>query len=129
MEFLFEILFNFVGEVLLQAFFELLINFGLRSVVDGYTARRHPVLSLFGNVLLGAIAGGLSLLVFKEHFLKATWLRIAMLIVIPPLAGLMMSAFGKWQEKQGGERASLERFWHGLAFALTMGLVRFFFAK
>ncbi|NDB75130.1 MAG: hypothetical protein EB141_05715, partial [Verrucomicrobia bacterium] len=119
MEFIFEILFNIFGELLIQCFGELLVNYGLRSAVDGETARRHPFLSFFGNVLLGAIAGGISLLIFKEHFLKAAWLRIAMLFVIPPLAGMMMSAFGKWQEKHGGERASLERFWHGLAFALA----------
>ena len=129
MEFIFEILFNIFGELLIQCFGELLVNYGLRSAVDGETARRHPFLSFFGNVLLGAIAGGISLLIFKEHFLKAAWLRIAMLFVIPPLAGVMMSAFGKWQEKHGGERASLERFWHGLAFALAMGLVRFLYAK
>jgi hypothetical protein len=128
-EFLFEIIFNFIGELLLQAIIELLVDFGVRSLVDGNTARRHPIISLLGNILLGLFAGGLSLLIFKEHFLKAEWLRVAMLFVIPPLAGLMMSQFGKWQEKHGGERASLERFWHGLAFALAMGLVRFFFAK
>ncbi|MBI5803002.1 MAG: hypothetical protein HZA92_20055 [Verrucomicrobia bacterium] len=129
MEFIFELVFNIVGELFLQLVGELLVDYGLRSTVDGDTARRHPLLSFFGNVLLGAIAGGLSLLVFNVHLLKAPWLRVAMLFVIPPLAGLAMSAFGKWQEKHGGERASLERFWHGLAFALAMGLVRFFFAK
>ena len=137
MEFLFELLiYLFVevllpafGEILIQLFGELLIDYGMRSLFDGYTARRHPFLSFFGNVLLGAIAGGISLFIFKEHFLKAMWLRVAMLFVIPPLAGVMMSAFGKWQEKHGGERASLERFWHGLAFALAMGIVRFLFAK
>ncbi len=129
MEFIFEILFNVLGELFIQLVGELLVNYGLRSAVDGDTARRHPFLSLFGNILLGAIAGGLSLLVFREHFLKAQWLRVAMLFVIPPLAGVMMSAFGKWQEKHGGERASLERFWNGLAFALAMGIVRFLYAK
>ena len=129
MEVIFEILFNVLGELFIQLVGELLVNYGLRAAVDGDTARRHPFLSLFGNILLGAIAGGLSLLVFREHFLKAQWLRVAMIFVIPPLAGVMMSAFGKWQEKHGGERASLERFWNGLAFALAMGIVRFLYAK
>lgn len=129
MEFIFEILFGFIGELLLQAICELLAELGLRSMVDGQTARRHPVLSFLGNLLLGAVAGGLSLLIFREHLIKTAWLRVAVLFVIPPLAGLMMSAFGKWQEKQGGVSSTLGRFWNGLAFALSMGLIRFFFAK
>ena len=54
---------------------------------------------------------------------------MALLVGIALVAGWAMSAFGKWQEKQGGVRASLERFWNGFAFALAMGLVRFFFAR
>ena len=137
MEFLVELLFNVLmevilplfGELLLQLFGELLVNYGLRALFGGGVARRHPILSLFGIVLLGILAGGLSLLLAGHHFFKSIWLRVAMLFVIPPLAGLLMTTFGKWQEKRGGERASLERFWHGLAFALAMALVRFFYAK
>lgn len=129
MEIIFEILFSFLGELLLQLFGELLIDFGLRSAVDGETARKHPILSFLGNIVLGLVAGLLSLLIFGHHLLKHAGLRVAMLVVIPPLAGWVMSVFGRWQEKHGGERASLERFWNGFAFALAMGLVRFFWAK
>ena len=137
MEFILELLFNVLtevilplfGELLLQLFGELLVNYGLRALMGDDVARRNPIISLLGIVLLGSLAGGLSLLVVGNHFFKNIWLRVAMLFVIPPLAGLVMTTFGKWQEKRGGERASMERFWHGLAFALAMGLVRFFYAK
>ncbi len=129
MELIIELLFNFLGEFLIQFLGELLIDYGLRSLVDGQSARRHPILSFVANVVLGLIVGGLSLLVFDHHLLQATWARVALLVILPPLAGWMMSAFGRWQERHGGERASLERFWNGFAFALAMGLVRFFWAK
>lgn len=129
MELILELLSSGLIELLIQVFGELLVDYGLRSAVDGATARRHPILSFLANVLLGLITGGVSLMIFDHHFLKATWARVVMLVIIPLLAGWMMSAFGKWQEKRGGERASLERFWNGFAFALAMGLVRFCWAK
>jgi len=93
------------------------------------TARRNPVVAFFGYVCLGAIAGGLSLLLFRDHLLKATWLRVAMLVVVPLLAGWLMSFIGARREAKGGERTRLESFANGFAFALAMGLIRFFFAK
>ena len=129
MEFIFEILFQFLAELLIQCIGELLVNYGARSLVDGDTARRHPIVCFLGNVVLGLLAGGFSLLIFKRHFFERAEWRVALLVGIALAAGWAMSAFGKWQEKQGGERASLERFWNGFAFALAMGLVRFFFAR
>ncbi len=129
MEFIFEILFQFLAELLIQCLGELLVNFGARSLVDGNTARRHPIVCLFGNVVLGLIAGAISVLIFRRHFIASESLRVAALFVVAGLAGWGMSAFGKWQEKQGGVRAGLERFWNGFAFAFAMGSVRFFFAR
>ncbi|GDY19466.1 hypothetical protein LBMAG56_08110 [Verrucomicrobiota bacterium] len=129
MEFIFEILFQFLAELVIQFFGELLMDFGLRSLVDGHTARRHPVLSFSGSVLLGVIAGIVSLLLFKEHFLPTAALRVAALLLVPSLAGWAMSLVGKWQEKRGGERAGLERFVNGFGFALAMSLIRFAFAR
>ncbi len=129
MELIVELLFNCLGEFLLQVFGELLIDYGLRSLVDGQSARRHPFLSFVANVVLGLIVGGLSLLIFPHHFVQAAWARVALLVIIPLLAGWMMSAYGQWRAGHGRERASLERFGSGFAFALAMGLVRFCWAK
>lgn len=129
MEFIFDILFQFLAELVIQFFGELLVDCGLRSLVDGHTARRHPVLSFLGNVVLGVIAGIISLLLFKDHFLHSAALRVVVLLLVPLLAGWAMSLVGKWQEKRGGERASLERFVNGFGFAFAMSLIRFTFAR
>lgn len=130
MEFLFEILFSVFGELLLQLVFEVLADLGLGAWSErAKTARRNPVVAFFGYVCLGAIAGGLSLLLFRDHLLKATWLRVAMLVVVPLLAGWLMSFIGARREAKGGERTRMESFANGFAFALAMGLIRFFFAK
>ena len=130
MEFLFELLFSFFGELLLQLVFELLVYFGFGSTADrAKAARRNPVVAICGWIFLGAIAGGVSLVLMRNHLLKQVWLRVAMLLVIPALAGWMMSALGRFRETKGQERTRLESFWCGFAFALSMSLVRFFFAK
>ena len=129
MEAIFELLFQLLAELLIQCVGELLFDFGIKSIVDGDTARRHPVLCFFGNAVLGLIAGAISVLIFRRHFVENTSLRLAMLFAVAGLAGWGMAEFGKWQEKQGGVRAGLERFLNGFVFALAMGLVRFFFAR
>ena len=129
MEFIFEILFQFLAEMVIQIVGELLVDFGLRSLVDGHTARRHPVLGFLGSVVLGVLAGVISLLLFQHQILHGPALRVATLVLVPPLVGWAMSAFGKWQEKRGGERAGLERFLNGFGFAFAMSLIRFAFAK
>ncbi len=129
MEFFFEILFQFLAEILIQIVGEFLVDFGLRSLTDRHTARRHPVLGFLGSVMLGVIAGLISLLLFKHQILHGPALRVTALVLVPPLVGWAMSAFGKWQAKRGGERAGLERFLNGFGFAFAMSLIRFTFAK
>jgi hypothetical protein len=64
MEFIFEIIFQFVGELLLQLCFQLLAEMGVHSLADPFRRPRNPVLSIVGFILWGAIAGGISLLIF-----------------------------------------------------------------
>ena len=56
MEFLFEAVFQFFGELLLQAVFELLAELGFHSVRDTMKRPWNPLLSTIGFVLLGAAA-------------------------------------------------------------------------
>ena len=57
MEFIFEILFQFLAEMVIQVIGELLVDCGLRSLKKGRTARRDPVLGFLGSVVLGVFAG------------------------------------------------------------------------
>ena len=130
MEFIIELLFSIVGELCLQIVFEVLADFGLKSLAETMRAKkRNPALAFVGFVLLGIIAGGLSLLLFRHHLLKPHWLRVTWLVIMPLVVGKVMSLIGSFWETKHRERTRLETFINGWAFALAMGLVRFFFAK
>ncbi len=130
MEFLAELLFSFAGEALVQFVFEVLADLGFRAVVKSTeSANSNRVLRLIGCFCIGALAGGLSLLLFPKHMIHDTWLRVVIVVVVPALAGWWMSVIGSRREAKGQTRSPLEVWANGYSFALAMSLVRFFFAK
>jgi len=129
MEFLFEVVFQFGGELLLQAIFELLAEFGFRSVRDTTKRPRNPVLLTIGFILLGAVAGGLSLLIFPHSPIANPDLRLANLFVTPILVGAAMMLVGRVREKKGQDLVRIDRFGYAFVFAFAMALVRFIWAS
>jgi hypothetical protein len=74
-------------------------------------------------------AGGISLWFFPAPYLRQRrGLRIANLAVAPLAAGAAMSMMGAWRRRRGEALIRLDRFGYGVLFALSMALVRFFFA-
>lgn len=133
MEILAELVFwlvGLLGELLLQVLFEVLAEFGLRSLGEPFRQRREasPWLAALGYTIYGAAAGGLSLLVFPLAMLQHPAARIANLALTPLLSGLAMSLVGAWRRRRGDELIRLDRFSYGVMFALAMALVRYFFA-
>jgi hypothetical protein len=124
MEILFELLFEFLGELVLQVVGELLFEVGLRSLAAPFRKRPNPYLASIGYVLLGALAGGLSLWVFPSLFIASHSGRIANAIVTPFIAGGCMAAIGAWRRRRDQELILLDRFAYGYLFALVMALVR-----
>jgi len=133
-EILAEIVFwllGLLGELLLQVVFEVLAEFGLRSLGEPFRRTRDatsPWLATLGYTIYGAIAGGLSLLVFPLAVLQNPVARIANLAITPLLSGLAMSLMGAWRRRRGDDLIRLDRFSYGVMFALAMALVRYFFA-
>ena len=120
-----------LGEVFLQTVGEMiaeLVGHGMRE-----TFRRPkplvPWLAAIGYFVWGAIAGGLSLWLFRGHFISAQWLRIANLVATPILAGFIMAKVGAWRQRREQEPIRLDSFSYGYCFALGMALVRFIWAK
>ena|ERR1700712_472069 len=124
MEVLFELLFEFIGELLLQVFAEILFEVGLRSLAAPFKRAPNPYLATIGYVLFGAVAGGLSLGVFPSLFISSHAGRIANAIVTPFIAGGCMAAVGAWRRRRDQELVLLDRFAYGYLFALVMALVR-----
>jgi hypothetical protein len=128
MEFIFEILLQFLGELLLQAIFEVLFELGLHSLTDTLKRPKNPILSTFGFVLWGAMAGGISLFFFPTSPIANPLLRQVNLFATPILAGALMTIIGRVRSKRSQNLVRLDQFGYAFIFAFAMGLVRFIWA-
>lgn len=123
-----ELILQFLGEILLQIVFEALAEVGLHSLVEPFRRPPNRWLAALGYALLGAAAGGLSLLAFPSHLVSSPGLRIANLIITPIAVGLLMGVMGAWRARRGQPLLRIDRFAYGYLFALFLALVRFKFA-
>jgi hypothetical protein len=128
MEFIAEIVLQFLGELLLQLFVQLITEFGFRSLADTFQRRKHPVWSIIGFTLWGAAIGGLSLLLFPHSFIHNAMFRQMNLFVTPVAAGGMMWLIGRIRLKHGQDIQNLDRFGYAFTFAFAMAFVRFHWA-
>lgn len=115
MEFLFELIF----EILFQFGFELIAD-----VLFGKTASERPILRVAMLLIVGGLAGGLSLLIFPQHLIRHGLVRYAAVIFAPALIGCVMAMIGRFRDQRGKEPRSLEHFAAGWAFAFAFGTVR-----
>jgi len=86
-------------------------------------------LSSIGFLLFGALLGGLGLLVFSAHFIAAERLRVLNLAFTPIAVGGCMAAIGPWRAKRGDPVLHIDCFAYGSLFALSFGVMIFFFAQ
>jgi hypothetical protein len=129
LEFIFELLFEFFGELLLQIIFELLAELGLRTARDVERAPPKAWLAVLGYVLMGAAAGGLSLWIMPQLLMHSHNAQLANLLLTPLLAGAAMTALGAWRARREQTLMRLDRFTYGYLFALSMAVVRYAFGQ
>ncbi len=125
MELLFELLLEFVIQVIGEALFEL----GFHSMAEPFRKPPNPWLAAMGYALFGLIFGGISLWLFPNHMVAAPVWRWANLLVTPVAVGVCMSWLGSWRTKRGQALLRIDRFSYGYLFALTLALVRFVWAS
>lgn len=128
MGFVFEIIFQLFGELLLQAIFEMLVELGFHSLADTFRRPRHPALSTLGFLLWGTIAGGISLLIWPTSYIHEPTLRTINLVVTPVALGFAMMFVGRIRLKKGQQLVRLDQFGYAFVFAFAMSLVRFVWA-
>ena len=129
MEIIFELFFEFFGEIILQIVFQLFAEFGLQSLQAPFQKAPNPFLAGAGYAVFGALAGALSLWAFPASFIVSYGARVASLALTPFAAGASMTAMGAWRRKRGQDLIRLDRFGYGYVFALAMALVRFLFTQ
>jgi hypothetical protein len=133
MEFLIEILLEFFGETLLQLVFQVLAEVGMHSFHgmrdhDGTRPAVDPWLAGVGYLLLGTVAGGISLWIKPDLFLASSTLRLLNLVATPLAAGLVTVALGAWRRRRDQALIRLDRFVYGFIFAFGMGATRYIVA-
>jgi hypothetical protein len=129
-EFLLELLLELLGEFLFELAVTALMDLALRAIAKVFETLRlaNSVLASITYVLLGASAGGVSLLVFPHPLVHPSRLHGINLLVSPLVTGLAMSLIGSIVGRQGKKVTRIESFGYGFAFAFGIALVRFLFA-
>jgi hypothetical protein len=131
-ELLFELLLAFT-ELFLEVLFEVtagaLLDLAQRAIAEVFKPFRFasPVLASVGYMLLGALAGGWSLLIYPHHLVRPSRLHGISLLVSPIVTGLVMSLIGSILRRQGKKVVQIESFGYGFAFAFGMALIRYLF--
>jgi hypothetical protein len=123
-----ELLIELFGEFVLQVFGEALLELGLHSLAAPFQRKPNIWLASIGYAMFGAMAGGLSLVVFPHHFAPAGILRTANLFATPIAVGVCMVGIGAWRGKRQEPVLLINRFLYGFIFASGVALVRFHFA-
>lgn len=96
-----EWLVEVIVELLAEFLLALVLEFGGRVLLAPFRGEPSPWVSSLGYLLLGAILGGLSLWLMPHSFLHQPALRVL----------------------------RMDRFAYGYLMALSLGLVRYFFAN
>jgi hypothetical protein len=138
MEILFELLLGLLELILeigLQVGFEWLADKLLSGLgwIFGWKPRPQGTfpawLDVVGAIAIGALCGGISLMVFPHAVIQSVPLRVVALVATPVVAGLVMAALGRRRIQNGLLIGPLHRFLCGYTFALALALFRFFLAK
>ena len=130
-----------IAEFLLEAFLELIAAavldlasralLGLFKGVAGALKDNRVLMGLV-YVLLGALAGGLSLLLLPHPLIRhghPTRFHGISVLISPIVTGFVLSAVGGILRRLGKKVTPVETFACGFAFALGMAVVRLLFAK
>ena len=127
LEVLFELLFEFFGEFVLQLVFEL---FGGAFKAGWYklTGRDKPTTVMQETgwaVVTGLVAGALTVWLFPRLAIRLHWLQILNLMLAPVAAGLLVERARAWRESR--RTFSVPVFAYAALFGLAFALTRWLF--
>ena len=118
LETLLELLIEVLGEALFA-----MAGAVLEEAISDESQSQRP-LAAIGHVLMGAVAGAISLLVLRRQVVHHLVIPGASLILAPICTGALLELLGRWWVRRGNVRM-LFTFWGGFCFALGMAAVRF----
>jgi hypothetical protein len=99
------------------------------SKIINWPVAGNLFVSFLGYMVLGSLAGGLSLLLFPKLFIIRPDLQFLNLLIMPVGMGFMMTRYGFHLRRKGKKTIELDSFTFGYIFALSMSFVRYLFAR
>src|SRR5262249_8841922 len=107
-------------EFLLELAAAALLDLALRAIAKAFETFRfeNTLLASLSYVLLGASAGGLSLLILPHRLVPSSKLHGINLLVSPIVTGLAMALIGSTLSRYGRKVTRIESFRYGFAVAL-----------
>jgi hypothetical protein len=125
-----EIILSFLWEIFSNLLVQFLLELGLRSLVEPFrkSEDRHPVLAFIGCILLGTVAGYLSLFFLPYQLFHAKHLQGYSLFFVPLTCGISMAGLRKLRQRQEKQLVFMDSFTYGYTFAFFMTFVRSYHA-
>lgn len=123
-----ELLIELLIEVAVYVLFELVAAGVLHPIGAALKNRQdaHPLVKGLGYAMLGAVFGGLSVLVWPAPFVNDDLLKVVSMIVSPIAAGSVMALVGWYLKHRDRPVLALESFGYGFVFAAVFGVLRHF---
>ena len=119
LEFLFEILGQFILELLVE-----LLGVGITKTCGGRTY--HSWIAIVAYAVIGALLGIISLNYFPAPFLHSPLMRLLNLLLTPLAIAAAMETLGRWQLRRGKTRTRLAIFGYAWIFAFALAAARMF---
>lgn len=124
---LFELLFEFLVQVVLEAAWEVLLRGAFKGVqVAAHRTSLRRAAAAMGAIARGAATGWLSVLVFPHSFTGVRPPTGLSLVLVPTATAATMWAFGRYRARHGSAATGLLTFWLAFDFAFAMAAARFF---
>jgi len=108
-----------------KIFFKPLVGFIAKSF---YQWLGYEVTTVLGNITVGAIVGGVSLLIIPQYIIPSFQIRFINLIVTPVVIGALINLSSNIKFHRKLLTFDLINFVSGYTFALALAGVRYFFA-
>ena len=127
LEVVFELLFEFFGELILQLGFEALgdtFKLGWQRLTGretGTTVKRE----VGWSVVTGIVCGGITLLIFPALAIRVPMLQLLNVLAAPLVAGLLVERVRAWRESR--REFSMPVFGYAALFGMAFAMTRWMF--
>ncbi|MGA2048200.1 MAG: hypothetical protein ABSG96_10935 [Terracidiphilus sp.] len=120
-----------LGEVLIELVAEALTAFVVRAFrsVFGESMAFGTILAALGYLMLGAVFGGLSVIILPHPLIHPTRIHGASLVISPIVTGLIMAQIGLVRRRNDKDVLRIESFGYGFTLALGAAIARFLFVR